>query len=809
MSVNMSRNNSVSSLQGLTTFHFSIFQPSLGDALQWFPVLGSRELDEMLHTFVPGPQSIQDKRATVAMDFFEYSRLTGENFKLYTVYNYAPSFSSSAVDSPASSSAMYDSGYGSSFDVSPIAKADNVSPYTPSSFTAATPSSSTSTAPKKSASSTSRSRLDFSNHPGMRILTKDGQDVTDSAGRGGKTKEQRDHAHLMRVIKACDACRRKKTRCDPSHKRRTASQSQSSPAVSKSMKKAKTTTAIAAYEQQIQFVSPASDNLAFAESPELPVMQHNQQSETPDDFWTQFVNFDATIPQPEEFSSFNPTAGQSSYATVSAFALSSSRPSVPFSPAVAVSSGDIPLVPEGPALPYLFQGGDFVNDYQDFNLYSPASDFMDEEPQLPAKSRIRMHTDHGQLVVEQHVPGGTLGQPGSSDGDQDFSQVSGRASAYQALSSSPHQDSLGIVMYAEPAAPDLGHPLLQAPQSSRTSGTSLAPQGVNSIGGNPAVHHLGRSPVSGHGRPASTIIAATDEAIIHQQPSRTYSNHSGVPIPTADIAMVPWSSLHSSPDLSLLTVGGSGQDTGELLPDVRRPGMVQSRTSHGHHAATAFNRAEVFRRHLNVVHNSRGLSAAAPTVSLSTVSELQAVSDHFRDVEQPTGVGRHRVSSSTARVYWCDVSPIAVARRAKGKKPVLRMQSKTTLATWGFQQHPAPLLTTTPTTNHHDKNAMGKSSVNNVTDWHQNILGLLSCVLLFAFALSFAGPPDSLHLLLSVTAVLGLEYARHQRHHRHHDPKANAVSTILSSVRQFPCFFKGLSDQVNRVSSRFTALSLV
>lgn len=62
----------------------------------------------------------------------------------------------------------------------------------------------------------------------MKIMTRDGVDVTNAASRGSKTKEQRDHAHLMRIIKACDSCRAKKIRCDPSHKRRAASTTTSS-----------------------------------------------------------------------------------------------------------------------------------------------------------------------------------------------------------------------------------------------------------------------------------------------------------------------------------------------------------------------------------------------------------------------------------------------------------------------------------------------------------------------------------------------------------------------------------------------------
>ena len=46
-------------------------------------------------------------------------------------------------------------------------------------------------------------------------MTKDGIDVTSTAGRGTKTKEQREHAHLMRIMKACDDCKRKKVRVSP------------------------------------------------------------------------------------------------------------------------------------------------------------------------------------------------------------------------------------------------------------------------------------------------------------------------------------------------------------------------------------------------------------------------------------------------------------------------------------------------------------------------------------------------------------------------------------------------------------------
>jgi len=62
--------------------------------------------------------------------------------------------------------------------------------------------------------------IDFSGMPSMRIMTRDGRDVTNLISRTSKTKEQREHTHLMRILKACDDCRRKKSRCDPSHRSR-------------------------------------------------------------------------------------------------------------------------------------------------------------------------------------------------------------------------------------------------------------------------------------------------------------------------------------------------------------------------------------------------------------------------------------------------------------------------------------------------------------------------------------------------------------------------------------------------------------
>ena len=49
------------------------------------------------------------------MDFYEFSRQTGETFKFYPV-----SAPNSTTASPSSTSALNDSGYGSSFNPSPV-----------------------------------------------------------------------------------------------------------------------------------------------------------------------------------------------------------------------------------------------------------------------------------------------------------------------------------------------------------------------------------------------------------------------------------------------------------------------------------------------------------------------------------------------------------------------------------------------------------------------------------------------------------------------------------------------------------------
>lgn len=186
--------------------------------------MGTQELDDMLHAYLPGAAPIADKRAAVSVDFLEHLHLTGQTFKFYQVEALVAAPVASASASPVSlSGASSLSGY----PATPTWDFSNVA-FTPSSTSSQTSSSSALKARKSAKAASRHPTTDFSHLPGMKIMTRDGLDVTNAASRGSKTKEQRDHAHLMRIIKACDSCRAKKIRCDPSHKRRAASSVSSS-----------------------------------------------------------------------------------------------------------------------------------------------------------------------------------------------------------------------------------------------------------------------------------------------------------------------------------------------------------------------------------------------------------------------------------------------------------------------------------------------------------------------------------------------------------------------------------------------------
>ena len=258
----------------------------------------------MLDAYIPGPASLKEKRATVSVHFLEYTQRTGQAFKFYVV----PGFTAAATGSPATASA-------SSVHTSPVA-----SSWDWTSVTDTTPShASTHTrASRKSSTATASSRrtapTDFSHLPGMKILTKDGLDVTNSASRGSKTKEQRDHAHLMRIIKACDSCRKKKIRCDPSHKKRApASQApaQAHPAA-KTCRKTKTpaqgkpSVIGPAPVVDGSFPIPEAPSLDFDSALESPGFELLDMSTAIHEPWEDFIHYPPAEIQPDYDFLFDP-----------------------------------------------------------------------------------------------------------------------------------------------------------------------------------------------------------------------------------------------------------------------------------------------------------------------------------------------------------------------------------------------------------------------------------------------------------------------------------------------------------------------
>lgn len=384
---------------------FSILQPTLGAPLSWMPAVGTKELDQLLNAYLPGPGSAQEKRAAVSIDFFEHANRTGESFKYYAV-------TTAAVSSPASSASASPAISDLTYSGSSPSQAS-----TPASNMART----TSRRPSAKPETTNSSHL-----PGMKILTMDGQDVTTSvSSRGCKTKEQREHAHLMRVLKACDACKKKKIRCDPSHKRRATSQA-----------KAETTTKPAAKKARKAPPTPASQAAAFTPAPEASFeIDLNAFDALPsvDESWDEFLSWnDAAInePIPQDFYSAVPQGfdfffGQDSQ----------------FSPAVSGSSGSFdspaqPLTPvnsnvlaqtdfaafnddstlaflqasgQEPVLPYLDPSIAHGSNYVDFNLYSPASSFIDEEPQKLKAG----HKRKASALQTESAAGSNATSPGS------------------------------------------------------------------------------------------------------------------------------------------------------------------------------------------------------------------------------------------------------------------------------------------------------------------------------------------------------------------------------------------------------------
>ncbi|KFA63336.1 hypothetical protein S40285_01846 [Stachybotrys chlorohalonatus IBT 40285] len=364
---------------------FSIYQAAPGAQLEFFPPIGTQQLDDLIHAYLPGSASIQEKRASVTIDFLTHIQVTGNAFKFYTV---PPVVESPALTDSLSFSSHSGSPVASSWDFSQL----SVCPSVPSPSSHGRESRKASVAPAGSR----QQNADFSHLPGMRIMTRDGLDVTESASRGVKTKEQRDHAHLMRVIKACDSCRRKKTRCEPSHKKRGAAVQTPAQTPAKTIKKVKPAPQprisvppsifnddLSVPATQLDLAQPYlfADGFEDLAMPELSEKAWEELFAQPQLIAPDYdfsLSDDYYSPQTSMYSA------TSSSASPGAFASSSREMSRSASAALPTTSA---LQSTSPQLPFLDEAASSsANNYLDFNLYSPASSFSEDERMLSVRS---------------------------------------------------------------------------------------------------------------------------------------------------------------------------------------------------------------------------------------------------------------------------------------------------------------------------------------------------------------------------------------------------------------------------------------
>ncbi|TLS21802.1 uncharacterized protein PpBr36_09307 [Pyricularia pennisetigena] len=416
----MAWNSAAMPIQG-----FTVFQPAPGAVLSFVPAMGTAELDQLIDAYVVQAATIQEKRAIVSMEFFTHNALTNQTHLFFPVNN-PFNYISAVTGSPASS--LGDSGYGSSFNVSPVAQETltPVSSAPPTPVTALQPtttaqrknrvSKSRAKTTKKSASTASRAFAhDFTGMPGMQILTKDGVDVTNSA-RGGKTKEDREHAHLIRLLKSCPTCKKKKIRCDPSHKRDIPSKSavaEAQPAVKSrtvavpSPAPSQNSIDAAQARTAVEIVQPADD---FMESLDFDFGLDVTDIDN-------FLNFGADATGPMDF---NFLMDEQALFTPATPSTASPVPGnyANFTPAQnCMTSNAVNVGGDQPAqLPYLLSEG-HADNYVDFTLFSPAASPLGEEPRElrsahPSPSEGELQQSKSPRQRESGVPERTRSAPG-------------------------------------------------------------------------------------------------------------------------------------------------------------------------------------------------------------------------------------------------------------------------------------------------------------------------------------------------------------------------------------------------------------
>lgn len=820
---------------------FSVFQPTIGAALQWLPALGTNELEEMIHAVIPGAASIADKRAHIAMDFFGFSQQTGGNFKFYPV----PATVASTATSPAGSAALHDSGYGSSFTASPVVS--DKAPWTPAT-TAYTPSvaaeepkpkpASHVAASRKSTASSSK-QADFSNHPGMRIMTKDGRDVTNSASRGCKTKEQRDHAHLMRIIKACDACKRKKIRCDPSHKKRSASspsQQETKPArPAKKAKKSSSPIPTPAWDMPNFPISNAHDELkASAFTAEYP------QEE---DLWSQFVAFDqepTTLvtdfnPDDYDFSdSFDFAVPDFLTPNTSTASTSPTQNYTPFTPAAAgpsppaVTSESLVDVPQGLDLPYLTSG--LGSNYADFNLYSPPADFfLDEEP-LSAKKALASGTT--EVQSPQQIGGAdaypALHQPTAQDTfvattSEYYSSLSPLAS--DAFHNQGYQSGvrrLDEYRYAtypvlppRPLSDDGQHP--SQPQENAgihgpdARGAMQPRPQIPTDAGTISPTQLYRPNGRGTARPAATsptVVLGLSESSIRSDPaalaSRGLARRSGVDQP-ADDHNDPSIQPTSSPTSS--RPSRPSRPSSSLSPAVIVQGTLRRHSDVQHSWTSGQEARSVGQQELRIVGRGRhtGSANAFATMHPSGARDeltVPGLNDHSHVHMSPgvNSLGQQAHATSPAPL-------LVVSSHLDGRTAVGMLETGI-----NAQTLTAVLATVLPTTSPMRRRVDGERGNKGQTSspialFQLAVFGLISYLLVLAMQNNLLGAHGSLYGCLNVLAITSTTYASmHQKYTRSLEAKSPPRRPTSLSVPISTSTIDNVETKIQAMGHKVTGL---
>ncbi|KAG5984685.1 hypothetical protein E4U54_006114, partial [Claviceps lovelessii] len=395
-------------------YGFAVSQPALEAPLQFSPPCGSRQLNDMINALIPGPSPISHKRRDVALDFFKYAHETGQSFRYYPVRCV-----SSAGVSPVPASPSRDS----------ITSSSNASPPTPScDWRAIFVPSKASSLPRNSSqrrrglkargqrSGYSGSRnYDLSHYPGLRIYNKEGVDVTNTASRGSRTQEQRDHARLIRERGgACGTCKRKKIKCDRDHKR--GFDEIEPPSTSKPNKKARTMPPNAPPPRSLLITGvntdvPVPPTSSLQSGPGFP--SNDVEFLNPADLALNSLDQVLQFPDTQELDALLDLNDSNDHSSMQLSASSSvASPQKSTTPLSQQDCGADPAcasldsIPQASVFRLPFMDDEFASliDYIDFPLYSPSSDFSEDERMLSISPTNRGLPSSAEPLLSQCPP---------------------------------------------------------------------------------------------------------------------------------------------------------------------------------------------------------------------------------------------------------------------------------------------------------------------------------------------------------------------------------------------------------------------